>query len=180
MTFTQYITEHHHNLFNAEQKQPYAQQVWDMLQTAYVPLGGLKGSGLKSVDDMIANIPMWKVSTRNGQIKVVILYKDRNGRKLIAMATDGSIDSKQVLINILQSEFKRSYAELSGPALAFVTRRLPELVAKYAIPAEEVARIAALSGKFIVPVDQFKYTREINGHSLEKMMIGTIGNHITN
>ncbi len=179
MTFLAFITEHFNNLFTPQQKQQYAQVVWDMLQTAYAPIGGLKGSGLNSIEDMIENIPMWKVSTRNGQVKAVILYKDRNGRKLIAMATDGSVDSKDILLNILRAEFRRSYAELSGPALAFVKRRLPEIVAQFAIPAEQVAKIAALNGKEITPVNEFEYTRIISGQSIQKMMIGTVGQRIT-
>lgn len=178
MTFVHFITERFNNLFSAEQKQPFAQKVWNLLQVAYAPIGGLKGSGFASVDDMVQNIPMWKVATRNGEIKTAILYKDRNGRKVIAMATDRSPGSKSLLLNMLKHEFQRSYAELSGPALAFVKRNLPELVAQYAIPAKQVAAIAAKNGKQITPVDEFEYVRDINGHQVQKMMIGTIGHTI--
>lgn len=179
MTFKQYITERYNNLFTPEQKQSFAPQVWQMLQKAYAPIGGLKGSGLRSEEDMVQNIPMWKVSTRDGQVKVAILYKDRNGRKLIAMGTDGTPESKTILTNVLRHEFARSYAELSGPALRFVSVKLPELVDQYAIPAQKVAEIAALNGKVITPVDQFQYTREINGQPIQKMMIGTVGQTIS-
>ncbi len=178
MTFLQFICERYNNLFTAEQKQQFAPQVWQLLQTAYSPIGGLKGSGFKSQQDMIDNIPMWKVSTRNGSVKTVIMYKDRNGRKLIAMGTDGSLEGKQMLTNMLRSEFTRSYAELSGPALRFVQNKMPELVSQYAIPSEKVVEIAAMNGKTVTPIDQYLYTREIGGHAAEKMMIGTIGKRI--
>lgn len=175
MTFLEYICERYNNLFTAEQKQKLSPQVWELLQNAYSPIGGLKGSGFKSEQDMIDNIPMWKVATRNGIVKMVIMYKDRNGRKLIAMGTDGSPEGKSILTNALRSEFSRSYAELSGPALRFVQNKMPELVDQYAIPSAKVVEIAAMNGKTVTPIDQYLYTREIGGHAAEKMMIGTIG-----
>lgn len=59
-TFTQYLTEKFHNLFSAEQKEQYADQVWDILNQSYKPIGGLRG--IESKEDMIQSVPMWKVA----------------------------------------------------------------------------------------------------------------------
>lgn len=64
-------------------KQKFADQVWDVLQYSYRELGGLKGSGFNSKEDMIKNIPFWKMVTKNGVVHAVVMYKDRGGRKSV-------------------------------------------------------------------------------------------------
>jgi hypothetical protein len=39
---------------------------------------------------MIQNIPFWKLYTKDDNVIMAILYKEKNGRKLIALGIDGS------------------------------------------------------------------------------------------
>ena len=108
-------------------KKKYADEVWDMLNKSYAKVGGLHGSGFSSKEDMIKNIPFWKMITRNGKLVAVILYKDKGGRKRVAMGTDGTIEGKQAMIDTNKEEIKmqRSYVEISGPSLSMFLRKIP-------------------------------------------------------
>lgn len=57
-------------------REKYAEQVWDVLQFSYRDIGGIKGSGFSSIQDMIDNIPFWKMVTKNGEVHAVVMYKD--------------------------------------------------------------------------------------------------------
>lgn len=43
-----------------------------------------------SPDDMVKNIPFWKLYTKNDKVIMALLYKDKNGRKIVALGIDGS------------------------------------------------------------------------------------------
>lgn len=95
--FEQTLTEKFINLIgekDIEKKREYADRVWDILQRSYAKIGGIKGSGFKSKEDMIKNIPFWKIMKSNGKVIAVKLYKDKNGRKSVAGGTDGSKEAK--------------------------------------------------------------------------------------
>jgi hypothetical protein len=47
-----------------------------MIQKAYADQGGMHGSGFKSPEDMVKNIPMWKLSKKDGKVTSVAMYKD--------------------------------------------------------------------------------------------------------
>jgi len=164
-----------------EAKSQIAQSVYDLLQSAYVKIGGIKGSGFNSPEDMVQNIPMWKVFRRGDDIKAVLMYKDRNGRKMVALGTDGSRDGKLMLKNIVKAEYTtdRSFGEVSGPALRFVKSALgDEIFNAKSIPAADVQ--AALPNDNIRPVDDEEYEREITpGNWMKKRMMGTPGKTIT-
>jgi hypothetical protein len=100
-----------------ERKHHYKDEVYALLQKSYEPLGGIKGSGFSSPDEMVKNIPFWKLVKKNDKIIVVILYKDKNGRKSVALGTDGTDLAKSVVQNIIKQEDNRSYSEKSKAAL---------------------------------------------------------------
>jgi hypothetical protein len=173
------LIEKYVNLFfDDERKSYYANTVWDMLQRAYEPLGGIKGNGFSSISDMVQNIPFWKLVIKGGKIKVCMLYKDKNGRKLVAVATDFTKEGKMLLIQSFTLEFERAYTELSHSLLKFVRKNLPDLVEKYKVPVTRVQEILAKTGDTCNPVDEYIYTRNIGGEDVEKMMFGTIDNPI--
>lgn len=172
----QLLTESYRNLFSPSEKQRWAEQVWDILQQSYQSVGGLKGDGFNSMQDMINNIPMWKINTEDEQVKSVVMYKDKGGRKLVAVGTDGSQEGKKRLKDAMKNEFSRSYSEVSGPLLAFIKRNFPELYQRYKIPVEQAEEIL---GKKLEPVNDYMYKREIGGDRVEKELIGTPGIKIT-
>lgn len=170
-----FLSEKFYNAFNREQKEKFADQVWEILVQSYKPIGGLRG--IDSKEDMIANVPMWKVAYVKDKVLAVVLYKDKGqGRKLVAVATDGSIEGKDLLRNMMKDEFTRSFTEVSGPFFKFLNKHYPELVKQYTIPPEQVEKIL---GKKVVPTKNGFYKREIQGSILEKIMLGTPHKTIT-
>lgn len=167
------ITETIVNLFSEKDKEKYADQVWDILQKSYASIGGIKGNGFKDKDDMIKNIHMWKLFKRGPDVKAVIMYKDKSGRKKVAIGTDKSDDAKTMLANMIKDEYTlgRSYGEISGKALSFTIKILgKEFLQKIAIPVENVKKI--LIDDEIVAIDKFNYKRKIGGSWHEKIMLG--------
>lgn len=186
------ITERYVNLIAGdERKQEYADQIYDMLQKAYAKIGGIHGNGFKSPEDMIKNIPFWKFEVKGGVPLACILYKDKGGRKSVAVATNGTPAGKDSLARMMRADVMqgRSYSEKSGPALGFVKKQLSPGVFNATImtykdaqkilddpirPApkddEEYKRHPELKGRL--------YQREIGGEWHTKAMLGTIGNTI--
>lgn len=154
----QFLTENYKNLIGPEsriEKEAWADQVWEMLQKSYAPIGGIKGSGFSSKEDMINNIPFWKLYVKNGKVIVVVLYKDKSGRKIVALGADGSDFSKEVLSNILKSSLKVSYSEMSGPFLGFLMKIIPfDELKKYILTIDQVKK---LTGDILTPVTDFTY-----------------------
>jgi hypothetical protein len=167
------LTEAIDNYFTPKEKEKYAEQVWNILQESYKEIGGLKGSGFNSVDDMIKNIPMWKIARRGDDVKAVMMYKDKGGRKRVAIGTDGTKEAKIMLAKMIQEEYRtgRAYGEVSDKSLAFIRKQFSEKeFESFAIPAEKVQDI--LPNDEIIPVDKYLYKREIGGELHTKMMLG--------
>jgi len=142
-----------------------------LLQSSYASIGGLKGSGFKSVEDMVNNIKLWKLAKDNGKIVAGILYKDKhNIRKTVAIFTDGTKKGKEKFKNMIKDDFERASIEVSHDLLKYIQRNLTSLVKKYAIPSDKVSNIL---GKDIKIIDKYRYERDINGTKIIKMMLGT-------
>lgn len=184
------LVERYVNLFDPEKKKQYADVVWDMIQNAYKKIGGIRGSGFSSKEDMIKNIPFWKVAKKDGKVVAVALYKDKGGRKRIASATDGTEDGKEKLEIMGRDDItrQRSYAEVSSSSLKFLLRRWkgPEDITKYMILPKDAEKILGDELKYPVSDDdpeviahpqlkKYFYQRDIGGHYHTKLMIGTPG-----
>lgn len=163
-----------------EQKNAVKKEVFDLLQAAYAPIQGIKGSGFKSEDDMVANIWFWKLCRKNGKIIAVIMYKDRDGRKMVALGTDGSSEGKAAARKMMVEEISRSrsYGEASGPALGMVKKLFGmqnkdpiegSPLEKYTVPADQVE---AILKKPVQPVSKYEYIRGIGGTDQKKVMFG--------
>jgi len=181
------------NLFtkDKDEREKYADTVFDMLQQSYKSQGGIKGSGFNSAEDMIKKIPFWKIVRKNDKIVAGILYKDKGGRKGVASFTDGSDAGKDALIDIKKDEFGRSYSEISGNALGFTKKILGlDFIIKYAKTPEEAEKISGeeLSEvpdddenvRYTPQLKDYFYQREIGGKMHTKIMIGTSGKKIVN
>lgn len=180
------LTETYINVFDEKSKRKYIDDVWDILQSSYAKIGGIHGSGFSSKQDMIDNMPFWKLARVGGKIVAVAIYKDKKGRKRVAAGTDGSREGKTAFADIASSDLSqgRSYSELSGPSLVFVKKRYKGDLQKHLIKPQDVEAI--LGTKIEYPVgDQdaevllhpelkdYFYTREIGGGSHTKLMLGT-------
>lgn len=174
LTFNEYspLIEHVINTSSNADKQKYKQQVWDILQLSYQYIGGIKGSGFESPDDMVNKIPFWKLVKKDGKIVAVMLYKDKNGRKMVACGSDGTSIGKAACKKMILDDIKhaRAYGEISDALVGYVKKVLTASeIKKYFIPADQVEKIL---NKPVKVTGKFTYTRIIGDHPHEKMMYG--------
>lgn len=195
-SFRQYVNENYKNFIgpgSTPQREKWADQAWDILQKSYAPIGGIKGSGFEYKQDMIAKIPFWKIYTKGDKLVAAVFYKDKGGRKIVAIATDGSDLGKKIVGDIFRASLGVSYGEKSGPALATMMKTVPweELQNFLLTPAQ----LSKISGERVVPVaehgiekldekDKFTYdkfpklipyfyVRELGGKTHLKVAMGT-------
>ena len=196
-SFNEFMKESFVNAFvdDIETKKKYTQQVWSILQSSYKKIGGVKGNGFKNPEDML-NIPFWKMNIVSGKVVAVIMYKDKGGRKSVAMGTDGTPLGASKAGDMLGNELERSYGEKSKAALGKMLKTYPEDIIKgFMIKPPEVAKM--LKDTEIVPITtlansdipkdgletlrrypfvmEYAYLREIGGSQTFKVMLGTRG-----
>ena len=108
------LSERIENLFpeNRGRMETISDAVYALLSKSYAKVGGLKGAGFSNPQDMVENIPMWKIFRRGNDIKAVIMYKFKGGRKIVACGTDGSDDGKAYLAKMFAEDIllNRSYS----------------------------------------------------------------------
>jgi hypothetical protein len=185
-----------------ELKKQYGKQVFDLLQKSYASIGGLKSGGFESVDSMIKKIPMWKMVVNKGTVEAVILYKDKGGRKSVAMGSTGSDYARKHIKSILAKDITRSYGEKSKAALGLLMKLVPWSVLEPYVQRpqvvdkisgdDEILTIAEYQKKVSrdLPMDAVKtlekypelrpygYFRELGGSYIFKVMIGSPGKTI--
>lgn len=172
----QLLTERILNITSSEDKQKYGEQVYAILQKSYEKIGGLKGSGFTSVEDMINNIPFWKIVKKGDDVVAVHMYKDKSGRKMVACGSDMSKQGRDITKRFLLDDIlrDRAYMEVSGRVLTYIKSILTdEEFKKYAIPAEKVKEVFA--NKQIEIVSEYEYKRQLgSGDEEVKVMFGTL------
>lgn len=189
------LTERFVNAFinDMDIRDEYRDRVWELLQKAYAPIGGLAGMDDSSALDAL---PMWKLIVNKGVLHGVVLYKDTNGRKSVAIATDGSHYGKRKLVDVLKNDINRSYSEVSKGALGLRMKSFPwDILKNFVIPPDEAGRIL---DKEVIPVKSldklpadaistlerfpelipYGYIRNIGGKPFFKVMIGSPFNFI--
>lgn len=190
-SFKEFILESYKNLFTAADKQKYADEAYAQVISSYKAVGGIHGSGFSSAEDFVKNIPFWKLAIKDGKIIAGAYYKDKGGRKRIAVSCDGTKEGKAALAKTMIDDLtrERSYGEVSGPSLSFLIKTIGyDQVKKYAIPFESVPKVL---GEPIEPAPEddpeianhpalkgYFYQREIGGHLKTKMAVGTPGKKI--
>jgi|APSaa5957512535_1039671.scaffolds.fasta_scaffold22038_4 hypothetical protein len=190
--FKQYLEERVINVFPKQASSKYKpedfiDEVWDILVSSYAAIGGMHGNGFKSKEDMIANIPMWKLIRKGGKIVTVAMYKDKKGRKRVAVGTNGTPAGKEGLRMIVTEDVKmhRSYGEISGPSLGFFMKTTAEAESHFLEP-KVVEKL--LKDKLTYPIREnipelvkfpqlrkFAYSREIGGEDHIKFAVGSPG-----
>ena len=166
MRANEIIIERVINAFSNDLKSRYADEIWDIMEKSYASIGGFQSAS--STDELINDTGLWKLVRRGDKITAAIIYKDKHGRKAIAMGTDGSIQGKRDYFMLTGDDVKlgRSWAEVSGAPEKIMARMGAEPIpAKYA---------NLLTGKEILAVnpDGIHYTRLIAGHPHEKAIYG--------
>lgn len=199
MKINQILSERFVNLIgNDSNKAKFVDQVYDVIQKAYAPIGGIRTNGFQSKEAML-QLPFWKMAVQDGKVVAVVIYKDKGGRKSVAMATDGSDIGKKRIIDMVQNDLSRAYGEKSKGALGILLKNVPEDVIKnFLIPPAEVARIsgdddiipatsvsydelpddAKLTLKKYPFLKDYGYLKDFGGKMLFKVMLGTPGKKI--
>jgi len=195
LTFKQYIEERFVNLLPGQEdkKREHADHVHAMVKKSYEDQGGIQGSGFESPEHMVKKIPMWKLHRTEGKVKAAALYKDKEGRKRVAIATDGSEEGKKAAARIMVDDLRqeRSYGETSGKSLSFMKKHAGEHVKRHAKTYDEAEKILKKGGDEIrkPPEDdedvrrhpEYKdhfYQRKIGDEWHTKLMVGTHGKTI--
>jgi len=196
LTFKQYLEERFINLLpqHQDEKEEHAKHVHDMLTKSYADQGGIHGSGFESPDSMVKNIPMWKLHKSDGKIRAAALYKDKVGRKRVAIATDGSDEGKKAAARMMVDDIRqgRSYGETSGRSLSFLKKNAGEHLKKHVRSFEEASSIAKSNGDEIrrpseddpevqrhPEYKEHFYQRKIGNEWHTKLMVGTSGKTIS-
>lgn len=187
MRATELLTERYFNAFKPADKAKYSQEIWDMLQRSYKPVGGIHGNGFRDIDDMIQSNHMFKIGLRGGNPVMVSIYKDKDGgRKKVALGTDGSREGIVMARDSLKAELftGRAYGEFSGPVFGAAKKMFPpEVLTTFLVPAKDVS---AMINKEITigagpdmktmgendPYSQYYYQREIGGELHTKIAYG--------
>lgn len=198
LRFSAYITENYKNFIgptSTEDRKKWVDQAWDLLQTAYAPMGGMKGGGFASKEDMIHNLPMWKLFVRGDRLVAATFYKDKNGRKAVAIASDGSPEGKKIVADRYKADMKVSYGEKSGPALGFAIKTIGmDVIQNFVLKPELVQKLTGdknisvtkygvdnLDPKDRITFDKYPelkdyfYVREIGGEMHLKLTFGAPG-----
>jgi hypothetical protein len=198
LSFLQYLSENYKNFIgpnSKEQRERWADEVWSILQKSYAPIGGIKGKGFNSKQDMIDNIPFWKIYTKNDKVVAAAFYKDKGGRKAVAIATDGSDLGKKIVADIYKASLGVSYGEKSGPALGTMMKTIDwDVLKNFMFTPDQLEKI---SGDKVIRVEKFGvdnlndkdkftydkfpklrpyfYVRELDGEMHLKAAMGTPG-----
>jgi hypothetical protein len=178
-------------------KNQYKVQVWELLKASYAKNGGLVGNGFQSMETMVNKIPMWKMVINAGKVEAVVLYKDKGGRKSVAIGSTGSPYARKAISNLFPAELSRSYGEKSKAALGAVMKLISwNVLQPYVQTPSQVKKvskhpiIALKDYKGPIPDDArttlakypalkpYGYFREIGGKMVFKVMIGTPGRTI--
>jgi hypothetical protein len=198
LSFLQYLSENYKNFIgpnSKEQRERWADEVWSILQKSYAPIGGIKGKGFNSKQDMIDNIPFWKIYTKNDKVVAAAFYKDKGGRKAVAIVTDGSDLGKKIVADIYKASLGVSYGEKSGPALGTMMKTIDwDVLKNFMFTPDQLEKI---SGDKVIRVEKFGvdnlndkdkftydkfpklrpyfYVRELDGEMHLKAAMGTPG-----
>jgi hypothetical protein len=134
-----------------EDRRIWAERVWNMLQKTYSAIGGIKGSGFNTMEEMIQKIPFWKIFVRGEKLLVVSLYKDKEGRKGVAVGTNDTPEAKKILIDILKKDLNVSWGEQSKALLNFVIKNVGiKVIEPFLLTVDEVRKI--MSSKEIMTI----------------------------
>lgn len=167
------ITEHFVNVFvdeNEDLVAKWGQQVMDMLEKAYAPIGGLLGCD--SLADLVHDSDLWKLCTKSGRLVAAAIYNfKRGGRKLMYVATSGDEEGKTWLYKILSDDIKfkdrSAWMEVSGKMEHIMTKR-----GAIPVPAEIAQQVMKDKQFLSINDDGYHYTRLIGGEPHEKIMFG--------
>jgi len=179
-TFLQYLQEN--NLYehvlsiglnpkHEKFREQHRQAIHNIIRDSYKDIGGYSGQGhgtkkeSDAIHDDITNSSI-KAVVRSGKVTAASLYKNKHGRKNIALGSDGTDQGKKDIKKTSLEDIhqKRSWGEYSGNAERMKRRQKAPIV--HSKNAER------LTGKRATPVDSEYYKRDIGGEEHQKVIFG--------
>lgn len=155
-------------------REQYMEQFIKILQNSYKNVeGGYSGLGSGTVAERSAikddlNLNLIKATVRDGKITTLTVYKDKNGRKIIACGTDDTPQGKADFMRLKTEDhtMARAWAEASGA--------VENLLKKIGMPTVPSSLAAKLTGKEILrhDVNGTHYDRKIGNDVHTKTILG--------
>lgn len=85
MKFAKFLNEKYLNLFTNTKgvisRNEYKDEVYELLQKAYKDIGGIKGNGFNSADDMVKNMPFGKSQKLKAKLSRLFYIKIKTAEK---------------------------------------------------------------------------------------------------
>lgn len=98
----QLLLERYINLFGKDEIKPYINDIWNIMQKSYEPIGGFLTAN--SPEELLEKVWMAKLVRKEGKIVAAMLYKDKYGRKSIAAGSDGSEIGRQAVKQMMKED----------------------------------------------------------------------------
>ncbi|TFG96267.1 hypothetical protein E4H12_11455 [Candidatus Thorarchaeota archaeon] len=169
MKLYEILTERFVNLVSPQQREPYANVVWDMIRDTYSNHTSGLGSGT-NISDLLRTPGIWKLAVRDNDVKGGAIYREHRGRKLRLVFHDGTSEGKIEMKRVMTDDIARgrAWGEFSGP----LEKVMLQLGGK-PVPNDLASKIL---GKPIAKLDTdgFHYWRSVGGNKFKREII--IGN----
>ena len=176
LTFSEFLAEKILNIGlnpkHEKHREAYRKQIHDVIQKSYTGVeGGYGGHGSgsdaesKAIHADISDHSI-KATRRGDKITHATIYKQKHGRKIIGLGTDGSKQGSADFDRNAKEDnkHKRAWGELSDRAeSAYRKRGFPQVSSSHA---------EKLTGKKVKVKDDARYSREIGGKEHEKTILG--------
>lgn len=155
------------------------QEVFDMIQTSYAPIGG--HLMIKSKSDVAKEFPTWFVADVDDDPEVDVFFgvKGQDDRKISASATDGTAAAKAYAYNIRKEMYDDGYwAEVSDATAHIALNKMKIPSVKEQEKVEKLIQKPVEwhgehpEGKF--PGTYGWYSRDIGGVKKAKILVGNV------
>ena len=166
MKIKELLVERILNLITDQEKNKYLDQVWDIIQLSYAPIGGFYTA--ETPQELINKFYLWKIVVRDGHVTAAKIEKAIAGRKTVGIATDGSIQGKRDIRMLMKADVvtQRGWIECSGkPEIIYRAMGAPPIPNIY---AEIILKRPIVSYNS----DGYHYTRIFDNHLSEEIMFG--------
>ncbi len=149
-------------------------QVAKLLQQSYKEIGGYAGfaSGSdeesQAIHNDISSCNM-KVTKREDAVTSVVLYRDKHGRKSVGIGTDGTMQGKKDLMDVVKADhkLKRSWSEVSG-----APEKIKVKLGTPYVPKEDAPKLTGKKDIQFDDDDPYHYTRQIGDRRRTKAIVG--------
>ena len=145
--------------------------IWDILQQGYETVGGFKGFQTKK--DMLKKSPFYRLGFCNGEIITVSVYNTYLGGNKCVGASCVKDDNHANAVKLLEMIFEYNITNWDEWVWVEASGKIEEMCKKlngFNVPSEYA--IIYLENKSYTIIDEYHYTRMINGKEEIKTLFG--------